>query len=79
MSINQCPGKDPGHCNRIHWNFRDPPLHQTQVYNVTVTFRVFKPDLPKPELHANYGKPRIIARAHIDRLSNGAKIKPTDW
>ena len=30
-------------------------------------------------LHANYGKPRIIARAHIGRLCNGAKIKPTDW
>ena len=30
-------------------------------------------------LHANYGKPWIIARAHIDHLSNGAKIKPTDW
>jgi len=30
-------------------------------------------------LHANYGKPRIIARAHIDRFSNGAKIKPTVW
>jgi len=47
MSSKQCRGKDPGHCSRIHWNVRNPPLHQIQVYKVSLSpFMCLNPVCP---------------------------------